>query len=317
MLHEHAAGAALRVPGPGDDRLRERRRPDHRPVPRPQRRPGRGHRATATCTRHRAAARASARGQRHPAPAGAPGLLIGRGPRPTCASTTPASAAGTPSSGRAHRRRRHCRSRSSTSAPPTACGQRPAGRAAPPSPTAPGQDRQHHDDRRDRGAMTSMSELTLTLIKLGFLAVLWIFVLSARLGHPLRPVRRARSPRRARRRPQPSAAKPAAQAAARPGAARRPTSLIIEGATPASAPRSAAAPILLGRGADATIRLDDDYVSTRHARFAARRPLVRRGPRLHQRHLHRQPADHQPITVTLGIRSGVGKTIARAEEVSR
>ncbi|MGZ8718860.1 MAG: FHA domain-containing protein FhaB/FipA, partial [Aeromicrobium sp.] len=27
-------------------------------------------------------------------------------------------------------------------------------------------------------------------------------------------------------------------------------------------------PILLGRGTDAAIRLDDDYVSTRHARFA-------------------------------------------------
>ena len=27
-------------------------------------------------------------------------------------------------------------------------------------------------------------------------------------------------------------------------------------------------PVLLGRGTDAAIRLDDDYVSTRHARFA-------------------------------------------------
>ena len=29
------------------------------------------------------------------------------------------------------------------------------------------------------------------------------------------------------------------------------------------------APILIGRGADAAIRLDDDYVSTRHARIAS------------------------------------------------
>ncbi|HEX5985788.1 MAG TPA: FHA domain-containing protein, partial [Nocardioides sp.] len=29
------------------------------------------------------------------------------------------------------------------------------------------------------------------------------------------------------------------------------------------------APLLIGRGSDAAIRLDDDYVSTRHARIAA------------------------------------------------
>ena len=29
------------------------------------------------------------------------------------------------------------------------------------------------------------------------------------------------------------------------------------------------APILIGRGSDAAIRLDDDYVSTRHARIAS------------------------------------------------
>ena len=42
------------------------------------------------------------------------------------------------------------------------------------------------------------------------------------------------------------------------------------------------------------IRLDDDYVSTRHARFVRRGDaVVRRGPRLDQRHLPRQPAGHR------------------------
>ena len=45
--------------------------------------------------------------------------------------------------------------------------------------------------------------------------------------------------------------------------------VISEGANAGVSVPLEGAPILLGRGADATIRLDDDYVSTRHARIAA------------------------------------------------
>lgn len=117
-----------------------------------------------------------------------------------------------------------------------------------------------------------MSELTLTLIKLGFLAVLWLFVLSA-----VSVIRSDIIGTKA-----PSVAKPASSPSrpkqSRPKRDNRgphrpkrgvPTKLQIVGGpnTGQSVPLGDQ-PILLGRGTDAAIRLDDDYVSTRHARFA-------------------------------------------------
>jgi pSer/pThr/pTyr-binding forkhead associated (FHA) protein len=108
-----------------------------------------------------------------------------------------------------------------------------------------------------------MSELTLTLIKLGFLAVLWIFVLSAvsvirsdMFGEKI-PQPREAAPMKATRQPKPTKRKRG-----------QPSQLVIvDGPNAGITVPLESAPILLGRGADATIRLDDDYVSTRHARF--------------------------------------------------
>src|SRR3978361_1730774 len=61
-----------------------------------------------------------------------------------------------------------------------------------------------------------------------------------------------------------------AKASTKPRKKRRgaPTKLIIsEGTNAGIVVPLGTEPILLGRGADATVRLDDDYVSTRHARF--------------------------------------------------
>ena len=111
-----------------------------------------------------------------------------------------------------------------------------------------------------------MSELTLTLIKLGFLAVLWLFVLSAvsvirsdifgtKVTAPARPTKAKQ--------------RPAAKAKARKPVRGTPTKLqIVEGPNAGQSVPLGDKPILLGRGTDAAIRLDDDYVSTRHARFA-------------------------------------------------
>ena len=44
---------------------------------------------------------------------------------------------------------------------------------------------------------------------------------------------------------------------------------IVEGANEGETVSLDEAPILIGRGSDAAIRLDDDYVSTRHARIAS------------------------------------------------
>ena len=114
-----------------------------------------------------------------------------------------------------------------------------------------------------------MSELTLLLIRFAYLAILWIFVLSAisvvrsdmfgaRVESTPRPERRAER-KAARNRPKP---------AKRPRGA--PTHVaIVDGANAGEQIPLDDAPLLIGRGSDAQIRLDDDYVSTRHARIAA------------------------------------------------
>jgi len=111
-----------------------------------------------------------------------------------------------------------------------------------------------------------MSELTLTLIKLGFLAVLWLFVLSA-ISVIRSDIFGAKAPRAAKA----PAAQPKAAAKSRPKRLSRgtPSKLqVVDGPNSGQSVPLSDRPILLGRGADAAIRLDDDYVSTRHARFA-------------------------------------------------
>jgi pSer/pThr/pTyr-binding forkhead associated (FHA) protein len=111
-----------------------------------------------------------------------------------------------------------------------------------------------------------VSELTLTLIKLGFLAVLWLFVLSA--------VSVIRSDIFGTRVEVPKAAKPKPVKAAKAAKPRRavrgaPTNLVVtEGPNEGQVVPLELQPILMGRGSDAALRLDDDYVSTRHARIA-------------------------------------------------
>jgi pSer/pThr/pTyr-binding forkhead associated (FHA) protein len=110
-----------------------------------------------------------------------------------------------------------------------------------------------------------MSELTLTLIKLGFLALLWMFVLSV-----LSVIRsdlfgakvtgRAVSERIAAPEPQKSSK----------GKKKRgqPSVLVIaDGPQAGVSAQLAAEPVIIGRGSDCQIKLDDDYSSTRHARL--------------------------------------------------
>lgn len=113
-----------------------------------------------------------------------------------------------------------------------------------------------------------MSEFTLTLIKFGFLALLWIFVLSA-----VSVIRsdlfgaRVDTPQAAN---QAGAGKRSRQPKAKPPRKRRgaPTKLVVtEGSNSGETVHLSGETITLGRGGDSTIRLDDDYVSTRHARF--------------------------------------------------
>ena len=114
-----------------------------------------------------------------------------------------------------------------------------------------------------------LSELTLVLIRFAYLAILWIFVLScisvirsdmfgARVARQGNGRGQSRQERRARGKSKPS--KP------RKGI---PTQVVIlEGGNKGESISLEQAPLLIGRGNDAAIRLDDDYVSTRHARIA-------------------------------------------------
>ena len=119
-----------------------------------------------------------------------------------------------------------------------------------------------------------MSELTLTIIRLGFLAVLWLFVLTA-----VSVMRSDLFGRRVAARPAPQRAptpevrsakqgKPAKPAKGRRGV---PSQLVVtQGALAGATVRLGDNPVTVGRAPDSTIVLDDDYVSSRHARFFPR-----------------------------------------------
>jgi pSer/pThr/pTyr-binding forkhead associated (FHA) protein len=121
-----------------------------------------------------------------------------------------------------------------------------------------------------------MSELTLTVMRLGFLAVLWLFVIvavqvirsdlfgtrvtqrSARRGNgnDRPPPQRQQQPPRQQNRP---------QNRQRRGA---PTKLVVsEGSLAGTTVALQGQTITLGRAHDSTIVLDDDYASSRHARI--------------------------------------------------
>ncbi|WP_167000782.1 FHA domain-containing protein [Mumia sp. ZJ430] len=113
-----------------------------------------------------------------------------------------------------------------------------------------------------------MTELTLTLIKLGFLAVLWLFVLSAvsviRSDIFGAKVESPRVPKQASQK----ARVPKAPKGRKPKRGMPSTLVVTDGPNAGQLVPVTGADILLGRGTDAAIRLDDDYVSTRHARFS-------------------------------------------------
>jgi pSer/pThr/pTyr-binding forkhead associated (FHA) protein len=154
-----------------------------------------------------------------------------------------------------------------------------------------------------------MSELTLFLIRVAFLAILWIFVLSA-ISVIRSDMFGARVPETARGgAPAPTTRK----SGGKPRKPRRgaPTHLlVVEGENSGVRAELADAPLLIGRGSDAAIKLDDDYVSTRHARVAAS------GDEWFVEDLGSTNGTYvgpvritQPTTIGLGVQVRVGKTI--------
>ena len=120
-----------------------------------------------------------------------------------------------------------------------------------------------------------MSELTLTVMRLGFLAVLWLFVIVAVqvIRSDLFGTRvTQRAARRAEgQRPQQRQQPPRQQGGRRGSSGRGrnvPSKLVVtDGSLTGTTVALQGQTITLGRAHDSTIVLDDDYASSRHARI--------------------------------------------------
>lgn len=119
-----------------------------------------------------------------------------------------------------------------------------------------------------------MSELTLTVMRLGFLAVLWLFVIVAvqvirsDLFGTRVTQRGARRPdARPQQRQAPQSRQQSGRSRGRSGRS-APTKLVVsEGSLTGTTVALQGQTITLGRAHDSTIVLDDDYASSRHARI--------------------------------------------------
>jgi pSer/pThr/pTyr-binding forkhead associated (FHA) protein len=167
-----------------------------------------------------------------------------------------------------------------------------------------------------------MSELTLTVMRLGFLAVLWLFVIVA-----VQVIRSdlfgTRVTQRASRRPAASAER-GSSAPPRPtgrqqeprggGRQRRgqPTTLVVSAGTLAGTTVALQGQtITLGRAHDSTIVLDDDYASSRHARIYPDRDgqwFVEDLGSTNGTYLDRNRVVN-PVPIPLGAPVRIGKTV--------
>ncbi|MDO5619736.1 FHA domain-containing protein FhaB/FipA [Kocuria sp.] len=118
-----------------------------------------------------------------------------------------------------------------------------------------------------------MSELTVTLLRFGFLALLWVFVVAIVLsqGRDLAIDRRRRGSKAGRNSsaraqtgtPQGAQAPPPAQAPRQLPQ----TLVVLQGPTSGRTYQLGSAPVLMGRSPESTVPLEDDYASGRHARL--------------------------------------------------
>jgi pSer/pThr/pTyr-binding forkhead associated (FHA) protein len=118
-----------------------------------------------------------------------------------------------------------------------------------------------------------MSELTLTIIRLGFLAVLWLFVITAVSVMRSDLFGRRVAPRPTGGRQQVASRPPKASKPAKPAKGKRgmPRVLVVTaGALSGTSVRLGESAVTMGRAQDSTIVIDDDYVSSRHARVFPR-----------------------------------------------
>ncbi len=120
-----------------------------------------------------------------------------------------------------------------------------------------------------------MSELVLTLLRLGFLALIWLFVLVAlavlrrdlRAPRDARPLVAGPAPRAATSKPPKAPKQPKAEKSKAPKSSGR-SLVVVEGPLSGTVIPLGAADITIGRAPDSTLVLDDDYASNNHARIS-------------------------------------------------
>ena len=158
-----------------------------------------------------------------------------------------------------------------------------------------------------------MSEIALTVIKVLFLALLWLFILSA--------VSVIRSDLFGRTVPAPG--QPAAQELESPPPPPKKAKRqrgeprifsITQGNQAGQSAELAAGVIMIGRGADCQLILDDDYVSTRHARVVGgdNGVYVEDLGSTNGTYVNGQRIT-APTTITLSDTVRIGKTILKLE----
>ena len=156
-----------------------------------------------------------------------------------------------------------------------------------------------------------MNALTLTLIRVAFLAVLWLFVIAAigvvrtdLFGAAAAKVRRRgrnqaaqRQPQRPQRQPKPSRGTPRFL-------------VVTEGGLSGVSIDLTDQQITLGRANDATLVLNDDYASSRHARIFPQdgQWIVEDLGSTNGTYLDRQKVT-RPTPVPIGVPIRIGKTV--------
>jgi pSer/pThr/pTyr-binding forkhead associated (FHA) protein len=155
-----------------------------------------------------------------------------------------------------------------------------------------------------------MNALTLTLIRVAFLAVLWLFVIAAigvvrtdLFGTAAAKMRRGRNrppqrqPQRPPRQPRPSRSTPRFL-------------VVTEGGLSGTSIDLTDQQITLGRANDATLVLNDDYASSRHARIFPQdgQWIVEDLGSTNGTYLDRQKVT-RPTPVPVGVPIRIGKTV--------
>ncbi len=157
-----------------------------------------------------------------------------------------------------------------------------------------------------------MNALTLTLIRVAFLAVLWLFVIAAigvvrtdLLGTVATKMRRGRNQMAPMPPPQPRQPRPV-----KPGRGTPRYLVVTEGALSGVSIDLADQQVTMGRANDATLVLNDDYASTYHARIFPQdgQWLVEDLGSTNGTYLDRQKVA-RPTPVPVGVPIRIGKTV--------